>query len=655
MKQACLYLYFALILVFIGCSEDKEVRFAFKVADSNKKELKAVLKHYKEVDPNPEKLAAARYLIANMPAHISYKNDSIKKYYELALKVFDSGLSVNEQRDSLRNVSYRRFRKSTSRTVVDCKVITSDFLIHNIDHAYYQWKNRPWSKQLSFDEFCEWLLPYKEAEKQEFDNWRESFSSFFSDSISKFNYVDEKESTIYHTIEVVRGEINEKVVPHIFWGSTSGLGFLNAETMLNMTFGSCRDYVILGVLAFRSLGLPAAIDEVPEWGRNSGGHSWYVFLDDRGREQATINSLIMPAGMQFYPYERVPKVWRDSYSINWDVVEYKSKTKYNHPFSTTKKDVTHMYNRTHDIVVPISKTLFRGKKVKIKEKYAYIAKFNGHYSDWSVLDFGKIKHGKAHFKNMGINNMYIVLGFDGKGLRPVSDPFILAKNGSIEYIKGDIQNTNDVVLRRKYYASYNDVIQRNKLIGAQIQYSDKEDFSDCQTVLTIDSVFIPDKMVLNVDEPHRYWRYLAADGTNGSIAELAFFDKDTNRIVGTPLCSTGDLGSANNAFDDDWLTNFETPWNEPDGAWVGLSFSDKVAPEFVRVVPRGDGNDIIPGDVYDLKYFFEGEWKSMGKKQAFDNNLLYEDVPNCLLWLSNLSRGREERPFLIKDDNIEWW
>lgn len=87
-----------------------------------------------------------------------------------------------------------------------------------------------------------------------------------------------------------------------------------------------------------------------------------------------------------------------------------------------------------------------------------------------------------------------------------------------------------------------------------------------------------------------------------------------------------------------------------------MSFQDKVVPKFVRVIPRGDGNDIIPGDVYELKCYLDGEWKSMGITQAKDNYLYYQNVPNTLLWLSDLTRGQEERPFLIDEDNdIEWW
>ena len=77
----------------------------------------------------------------------------------------------------------------------------------------------------------------------------------------------------------------------------------------------------------------------------------------------------------------------------------------------------------------------------------------------------------------------------------------------------------------------------------------------------------------------------------------------------------------------------------------------------VRIVPRGDDNDICPGDEYELLYFDGDKWQSCGRKMADDNELHYDDIPsNCLLWLRDLTRGNDERPFLIDGkENTDWW
>ena len=45
----------------------------------------------------------------------------------------------------------------------DIEILTKDFLILNIDAAFREWHNSPLLRNLSFDEFKEWILPYRTA------------------------------------------------------------------------------------------------------------------------------------------------------------------------------------------------------------------------------------------------------------------------------------------------------------------------------------------------------------------------------------------------------------------------------------------------------------------------------------------------------------
>ena len=174
------HIYYIILACYLLAScqvNNRQLSNALKVAGDNRLELEAVLDHYKN---NPEKLAAARFLIENMPAHRSYKGDEIHQYYEIAKDVLASGLSPVEQRDSLLYVSDYMFPGLEDRTVSDIRVIKSDFLIRSIDQAFDEWKNRPWAQHVTFDQFCEWLLPYKVVELQEMDSWRDTLSTFFT-------------------------------------------------------------------------------------------------------------------------------------------------------------------------------------------------------------------------------------------------------------------------------------------------------------------------------------------------------------------------------------------------------------------------------------------------------------------------------------------
>jgi len=77
----------------------------------------------------------------------------------------------------------------------------------------------------------------------------------------------------------------------------------------------------------------------------------------------------------------------------------------------------------------------------------------------------------------------------------------------------------------------------------------------------------------------------------------------------------------------------------------------------VMIIPRSDDNDVFPGNEYELLFWNGSRWVPTGPEIATENELEYEDMPNqCLFWLRNYTRGRDERPFLIKTDGtVEWW
>lgn len=649
-----------LLVAFSGCSKDTVyLHYALKAAGDNKSELKSVLKHYRTVDKDPQKLIAAKYLISNMPAHYSYRDTSaINSYYAKALEILGTGPGPDWQRDTLRRIGDALYAGLLKDYVSDAEVISAEYLIYSIDHAFRQWRTQPWSKHLSFDDFCEWLLPYKVTELQSLDAWRDTLSEHYSDSIRTVPDTDLNRSSIYGAIEIVRNEIHSKqsAIGHrVIWEDRGSIPMRSAATWVRMTYGSCIDYVTMGTAVFRSLGMPSMVDLVPSWGRNSDGHSWYVFPDDRGREQATINSLIMPAGMQFYPYERIPKVWRNTYEINREVVRYRNSSKYAYPFEMCQQDVTDRYNITSDLEIKTDKDKIKRLKDR---KYVYIAMaINAGGPQWKVLDYGTLKKGKANFKKMGRNMLYIALGYDGRSLIPISSPFILRKNGDVEYL--DNKDERKIVskdLRRKYYESYNVVHMRQRILGGKFQCSDYPDFRNAVTLFTIESTEFPYRIELISGRPYRYWRYMTPDGSWGSISELSFYDMEGNRLNHKGIANPeAGQDAIDRAYDGNLLSNFEI--NQPNGNWVGMDMGKPIDVKYASVSPRSDDNDVCPGNEYELLFFDGNAWCSLGYRKADGNSLHYDNIPlNTLLWMRNYTRGNNERPFVLhENDEIEWW
>jgi len=644
--QICL----AVIVTALTACSTRELDYleqSLCLAGKNRGELEKVLKHYKD---NPHKLAAARFLIENMPAHYSYKGDGIDGYYRDARGVFRTGLTPKQQADSTAYLAAVVYPGLEADTISDVKVATAEFLISNIDKAFTEWETRPWAAHLTFEQFCEWLLPYKVVNLQSLDRWRDTLSSYFTWGLNNMVHDDDTYETTINAANTIRNEINWRIKPFGIYYSAKGYPFLSASTMPYFTFGNCRDYVTVAVSTFRSVGIPAVIDETPYWGRYRAGHCWYTLLNNRGEELTSEWDISSIPGGSFFTDKRIPKVYRNTFAINRERERYLNTSAYRHPFEVCQSDVTDQYFNTSDLEIPLLEDF------RPVEEYAYIATFTAIGSDWSIVDFGYLKEGKAHFSRMGRNVLYLAMGYDGNNLRPISKPFILRTNGEVEYIVPDTSQLRPVNARRKYYQSKNVATMRKRILNGRVQCADRKDFSDAVTLYTIGDVLIPDKIALKADKPYRYWRYLSPEKSYGNIAELHFFDEEGAPISGTPISNTDNRDIINRAFDNDWLTNFDV--GNPDGNWVGMDMGKGVSVASVRIVPRSDDNDIHPGDTYELRYWNDNNtWTSCGIKVADSNVLHYDDVPQgALMWITNHTRGMDERVFLMDEEGkVEWW
>ena len=432
----------ALVLItastIIGCTKRSTVSSVLNSAGDNRSELEVVLEHYKVQDKNPEKLRAAKFLIENMPAHYSYEGDEIYGYYNFATRIFaDEKLSPEEQRDLLLTVSDRKYKDVPNHTIPDAQIIKSDFLIKNIDSSYERWTNCDWAKQITFDEYLEWLLPYKAIELQELDSWRDTLLAHFGGGLEHPIKNDVEYNTTIGIADMLRNDAYYGLKRYGLY-TRAGLPLLNAHLFVSQTFGNIPDYALTAVLLFRSAGVPAVLDETPVGSRYTAATKWFVILSDRGEEKTSEWDFSTQIGGSFFPYERGPKVYRNTYAINPERWEYRKKAKFQYPFELGKKDVTSKYFLTSNLSIPIEKDVLK----HVKDKYVYIASaVRNEENPWQIVDLGVMKHGKAIFHDMGREVLYQIQGYDGDTLISISEPFILHKDESIEYVNADTLNS----------------------------------------------------------------------------------------------------------------------------------------------------------------------------------------------------------------------
>ncbi len=441
MKQLALLTCLLMTVLSVDCTHQPSIADVLDSAGPNRSELEAVLSHYKTNDNNPQKLQAAEFLIKNMPAHYSYAGDAIYEYYEYAAGILaDKSLSQEQQRDSLLSITDLKYRDLPDHTVSDAQVIKADFLIKNIDTSYDRWVNCDWARQITFDEYLEWLLPYKAIELQELDAWRDTLLAHFGKGLEHPIKNDVEYNTTIAIADMLRNDAYHGLNRYGLY-TRAGLPLLSAHLQAAQTYGNIPDYALTAVLVFRSAGIPAVWDETPVGSRGTAATRWYTIISDRGEHLNSEWDFATMIGGSFFPYERGPKVYRSTYAINPERWEYRQNAKYQYPFELGRKDVTSQYFLVSDIAIPIDKKV----KKQIKDKYVYIASaVRSDEKPWQIVDFGVIKHGKALFHDMGREVLYQIQGYNGNTLIPISEPFILHKDGSIEYISADALNSTNL-------------------------------------------------------------------------------------------------------------------------------------------------------------------------------------------------------------------
>ena len=78
--------------------------------------------------------------------------------------------------------------------------------------------------------------------------------------------------------------------------------------------------------------------------------------------------------------------------------------------------------------------------------------------------------------------------------------------------------------------------------------------------------------------------------------------------------------------------------------------------EKVAYIRRGDGNDICPGDVYELYYWKNNRWQLHDRQKADNVYLDFDEIPaGGLYFIRDSTRGAQNRTFIIKNGTVMWY
>lgn len=635
------------IILLTGCSNinNKHLELALQTAGDNRQELEKAIYHYKG-DEQKEK--AAKFLIQNMFGKYYPEGKEINQFHLFIDSLYQIEQEEYDQQtiNKTYRTKYNQQRSSTKRQA-DLQQLNADFLINQIDQAFQVWQ-KPWNKHISFDDFCEWILPYRVGNELP-EMWRESyyntFSGLLTDSIS--------------TARDACIAINNKLIQlpiHIFTDFPKPAD-IKPSSLIHIKFGLCGDYTNLAVYAMRSVGIPVSTGFIPHWGRGNKNHSFNLLhgedgciYDFAGGEQNPGDHLIR--------FKDIPKVYQKTYSIQQNSLMMINASKeeiptfFKNPFI---KDITEHFPFIHPQTISIPLT-----KGKTQNQYAYLCVFDP--QGWFPVDWGKISNKKVTFEHVGPDIMYQVASYENSALQPLSSPFSVDSTGKVTTYECLKEKAN-LHLERKYREPKQLAAIPPAFVGGKFQGSDQADFQKAEDLYTFTDIpnFKYTTIEVNPKKSYKYYRYLSSPNIRGNMAELEFYDTNSQKILTGEIIGTDSTSIYNphatkyNVFDGDPLTFFHT---RDSMSWVGLALPKPAHINKIRYIIRNDDNGIRKNNLYELFYIDEsGQWASAGKQTADrDDLLIYEQIPQgTLYWLRNYTRGKEERIFTYEDGKQVWW
>lgn len=649
------------VLLFLaGCSNNSasDLKYALQSAGSNRQELEKVLEHYRD---SGLKYDAARFLIENMPA--SYGNtsqalDTLNPLYEAYDSInrkcnFQTTPEWGRKIDSL----YEKFPQllKLSWKTEDLHVIKADYLIHEIDRSFVAWKRNVYSSNCTFEDFCDYILPYRRLNELIVDQARDTFYHRHKEDyyiMKGKQWLEETDSLLYEYSTLKHSGFKGVKIP-----------IMNAETFERLHHGLCLQRCWYNSLLLSSLGMPVAIDFVPAWGNRNNSHTWNVLLldgtshafeafwdNDRWKYKCIYNN---STSDNIWGKFRLPKVYRHTYSNHPEgPVSDKNVERDDIPSlfrNIKKKDVSAEYFEPQDVTIKLTEA---GPE---DAKYAYLAVFG--YHQWHPVQWGEIKkNGEVTFRGMGKDIVYLPVYFKKGKLYSAAPPFKLESDGNIRILKDDGKR-GTVHLRILLGAPSHD---RNReylgnLCGSRfVRLVDgKPQENIC---LWSDSLEIQmNKKTLTVMSPCRYVRmYLPTD--TFSLGEIAFY-ADKGRISSVKILSN--IKSLSALEEKEMLTDgieATTCKGVVSDGFIDFDLGGCFQLSAIGMYPYL-GSQIMKEDKYALQYWDNG-WKSKGIKQGTACGWLeFEDIPlNALMMLKNMrwKGATAERTFIYNDGSICW-
>lgn len=660
-----------LVLIFlVACRQESSLERALAASGENRKELELVLDYFRG---DSLKYKAACFLIENMPGAFAVDEeivaacqpfyqmyDSLSHTYDYdSLSIYDQypkGKDWGRQIDSLWNAysSYNN-EKLKKDMCIDIKTIKASRLITEIEQAFRVWKENVYTRNYSFETFCDYILPYRQENGLLVDSARQVFYSrhhgqFFANPGK--NMIEEADSLLRLYSYIGHSGFHATGIP--IWDVT---------TLEKLRHGLCTHKCWHNTLLFSSLGIAVATDIVPAWANRGSSHSWSVLIEEGDIhpfnpfwEQDLWQYKRLYNNMDYHKYWgrfRLPKVFRKTYRYYMEgpLADGVPAKDIPEAFrSLRKKDVSHEYFDTVNVRIKL-------RKVPSGTKYAYLCVWN--YNNWKPVHWGKITEDVALFSGMGKDIVYLPMYCMDGEMVVAADPVLVQKDGKVRILHPEDTREEMVTTQYTGVLAYplnrynNGIIAGTVLKGGKVYGR----WGDTLCVFPERIELNSQRLQVQSKDSVRYVRMMLP--TKGmALGDLKFYKetfsgkelvKSVRWMTSLPLSFKGE--PADNIFDAWSSTGYRRPL---DTDYVDLDLGECCLLSEVSFCPYLDV-EYKEDEVYELCIWQNG-WQVVTSGKG-GKPLHFTDVPKNALWLIRPSSQKERkhvRPFVYENGEVYW-
>ncbi len=669
--------YLAIFLSSCSYSENKYFEYALELADKNAKELESIQRHYQN---NKKKSTTFLFLINNMIGKQTVDSKSIEKsqlYFNSFIIYFNTqGRYKNDIQyiicDSIKQLY--PYAESHPRYLSDLQHISADFLIRHIDYCFHIWQQYPWCKDIDFDTFCKYILPYTTSNcywEQAADFFEQKYATL-RDSVCHKSYKE--------IGKIIAEDIDKTFVQNwvLFSQKHKGLLPTTFENLAKAQIGTCLEANIYKIAALRANGISAALNTFPNWGNANSPHFWTEIIGDEHIEKLydntqrpyisdsdilvdnifwkntyspTVKDTLPHVSIQYC--RTIPKVYRINYEIQQNCLALRAKEEIPDFFRNPGiEDITDKYIVCKDIEVPLWDN-------KHKKEYVYLCCYDD--NNWIPVCWSIPRKKQALFTKVGVNMLYLPAYYENGAIIPAGNAFILKENGELKCFseEADKKEISATFYSKTPYRLHT-ALQAAGTVGTRFSVCNKKDLSDSLNVYTIEKLpFYEDSFKIPTNKKYRY---LVCDFQNTpafqdaySIAEIKIFGKNRQQLEGK---LTGTKGISDNKLEnvmDEDRVSFYQPDKSEKRQYIVFDLGQPREIEKVEFYPRSDDNRIVTGELYEL-FYWDKKWISLGRQYGKENRLAFHNIPqNALFRIHNHTRGKEHRPFTYEEGKQVWW